>query len=305
MPWPGRGLAVDPLERDPPGRPVARRRREGREREPDRRLVRQAEARQRAAAALEVEDRRAVDEHDVRAVRARGAACARLGPGERGTVRLRRVGGREDERLRLVAGLAQVAQPLDGAGQGELRAAEPLDEVAAPRALPTVSSAASSPYMRPNAPVPPSARSPGRVTTPWRSSAISARARARSASLAPAKSGAARLKRPATAGGGAPRRRWRRRPPPDAGGRATAAAAGGAPRRRARSGANASFVTSPAQTSSQSAASTSEEGASTAAARSPKKRAPPASTSRTSACSSPSAGTGAGGGPSRGASSRK
>ena len=45
--------------------------------------------------------------------------------------RLRRVGGREHERLRILAG-AQLPQALDRSGERELRAPEALDEVAAP-----------------------------------------------------------------------------------------------------------------------------------------------------------------------------
>jgi hypothetical protein len=44
---------------------------------------------------------------------------------------LGRIGGGEHERLGLLLG-AQLAQTLDRAGKGELSAAEPLDEVAAP-----------------------------------------------------------------------------------------------------------------------------------------------------------------------------
>ena len=47
----------------------------------------------------------------------------------RRAVRLRGIGRRQHERLRLVLG-AELAQPLDRSGQRELRAAEPLDEVA-------------------------------------------------------------------------------------------------------------------------------------------------------------------------------
>ena len=52
-------------------------------------------------------------------------------PRQRRAVRLGGVGGGEHERVVLVAG-AELAQPLDRAGERELRAAEALDEVAAP-----------------------------------------------------------------------------------------------------------------------------------------------------------------------------
>ena len=63
----------------------------------------------------------------------RGAAAGALRPRQRGAVRLRRVGRGEHERLRLLpVARPQLAQPLDRAAERELRAAEALDEVAAP-----------------------------------------------------------------------------------------------------------------------------------------------------------------------------
>src|SRR6185312_17496566 len=53
-------------------------------------------------------------------------------PRQRRAVGLRRIGRGEHERLRLLRRLLRT-QPLDRAGQRELRAAEPLDEVTAPR----------------------------------------------------------------------------------------------------------------------------------------------------------------------------
>ena len=60
-------------------------------------------------------------------------ACARpLRPREHRAVGLRRIGGGQDERLLLlVLARPELAQPLDRAAERELRAAEPLDEVAA------------------------------------------------------------------------------------------------------------------------------------------------------------------------------
>ena len=52
-------------------------------------------------------------------------------PGQDAAVRLRGIRRGKHERL-VVFRLAQLAQPLDSAGQRELRAAEALDEVAAP-----------------------------------------------------------------------------------------------------------------------------------------------------------------------------
>ena len=68
----------------------------------------------------------------MRAGDARRARAGALRPRQRGAVGLRRVGGGEHERVGVVPALAQLAQPLDRAAERELRAAEPLDEVAAP-----------------------------------------------------------------------------------------------------------------------------------------------------------------------------
>src|SRR5439155_7496057 len=48
-----------------------------------------------------------------------------------GPVRLRRVGRREHDGIRLLTALAQLPEPLDRTAERELRAAEALDEVAA------------------------------------------------------------------------------------------------------------------------------------------------------------------------------
>src|SRR6184192_583952 len=96
-------------------------------------LIRLAERDERTAAALDEERSLAAQQDDVRAGDARRAGAAAPGPGKRSTVRLRWIGGGEDERLRLLALLrTQLAQTLDRAGERELRAAESLDEVAAP-----------------------------------------------------------------------------------------------------------------------------------------------------------------------------
>src|SRR5262245_59138969 len=64
----------------------------------------------------------------------RRAAARQLRPGQRGAVRLCRIGRCEHERVRLLAFLrTELSKPLDRAAERELRPAEALDEVAAPR----------------------------------------------------------------------------------------------------------------------------------------------------------------------------
>src|SRR5207244_8114028 len=87
---------------------------------------------ERAAAALHVQHGRAAEQDHVGAGDARGARPGASRPGQRGTVRLGRIGGGEHERVRLLRRLAQLAQAFHAAAEGELRAAEALDEVAAP-----------------------------------------------------------------------------------------------------------------------------------------------------------------------------
>ena len=77
---------------------------------------------------------------DARATRRR-LVHGSAGPGQRGTVGLRRIAGREDER-RGVLEVALGAQALDRARQRELGAAQALDEVAATADPPIVSSLA-------------------------------------------------------------------------------------------------------------------------------------------------------------------
>ena len=90
-------------------------------------------------ASVEPDERRPLPEHRDR-VRTAGRTTGRGGPGQGRTVRLRRIGGREDDRRRGtirvqfdVDDLACGAQPFDRAGQRELGGAEAGDEVAAPR----------------------------------------------------------------------------------------------------------------------------------------------------------------------------
>ena len=128
----GRVQTVDPAELDPLQTSVLD---QGRERVHPGDGIR-TEREEGAGAALQVRGRRAVREHDVRACLARRPALARR-PGERGTVGLRGVGGREDQRPgRFVAiGLARVterSQAFHGAGVCELGTAQAGDEVPAP-----------------------------------------------------------------------------------------------------------------------------------------------------------------------------
>ena len=100
------------------------------------RLVGVAQRHERAAATLDEQRRLTAEQHDLRARHACRAGARALGPRQHGTVRLRRVGGREHERPRravaaLPAAGAFLAQALDRARQRELRAAETFDEVAA------------------------------------------------------------------------------------------------------------------------------------------------------------------------------
>src|SRR6185503_15519762 len=84
------------------------------------------------AAALDVDDGLGAGEDDVGARDPLGLAVLRiaLGPRQRGAVGLGRVGRGEHDRGRLLTRAGR-AQPLDRAGERELRAAETLDEVAA------------------------------------------------------------------------------------------------------------------------------------------------------------------------------
>ena len=125
-------LAVEALDGEPLRAAALHVRDERGERDAQPVLLRLAQRDERAAAALDEEHRFAAEQHDLRARDARGAAVRALRPRDRGAVRLRGIGGREHERLRLVAvARPQLAQPLDRAAERELRAAEPLDEVAA------------------------------------------------------------------------------------------------------------------------------------------------------------------------------
>ena len=125
-------LAVEALDREPLQPAAADVRDERLERRAEPALLGIAQRDERAAAALDEEDGLSPEQDDVRARDPGGARAGPAGPGQRGAVRLRRIGGREDERLRSSSSpAAQLAQPLDGAPERELRAAEALDEVAA------------------------------------------------------------------------------------------------------------------------------------------------------------------------------
>ena len=103
------------------------------------RVVRGRQRLERRAAALDVEGRHAVDEDDVRAggaLERPAVVVAATRPGERGAVRVGRIGGgQEVDRRRSRAGSAasRTARSRSTApGQRELGRAEPVDEVAAP-----------------------------------------------------------------------------------------------------------------------------------------------------------------------------
>ena len=210
---------------------------------------------ERRAAALEVERRDPVDEHDVRAGRALerppvGLAAAR--PGERRAVRVGRVGGGEQvDRARPLPGRPARGPRAAGRARPAARTGRPPGRRRSSRA------GSGRPPRSPAGPGRPPRtrrrrprrRRPRGSATPWRSSSASAWAWSRSV-------------------GGRRRRRLDRATsarPPRAGRARSAgpAAAGGAPplpvrfQRSARSGANVSLVTSPAQTRSHSASSTS------------------------------------------------
>src|SRR5207244_3624350 len=126
------GLAVDALEAELAAAVGGDEGGERLEAGPHARVVGFGQYEDAAATALDVEDGLAAGEHDVGAGSALGALrlALALGPRQRGAVGLGRVGRGEHDRRRLLL-VALGAQPLDGAGQRELRAAEALDEVAA------------------------------------------------------------------------------------------------------------------------------------------------------------------------------
>src|SRR5207248_3781582 len=73
----------------------------------------------------------ALEEHHVRPWHACGTSPGTPRPRQRGTVGLRRIRGGDHERTLVAGRLTELAQPLDGAAERELRTAEALDEVAA------------------------------------------------------------------------------------------------------------------------------------------------------------------------------
>ena len=261
---------------------------------------------QAAAALLHVDDRLGPREHDVGARDAGGPALlgVALGPGQRRAVGLRRVGGGEDDRRGLLGDLLR-AQPLDRAGERELRAAEPLDEVAAAADAERLEllqrvvedrEAAGDPLgehlLAGDDPV-----------------ALEQQLGEHAASRRPAPAPCGRScvdERPAALG-----RRARRSP--------CGASRSGAPGRLrlrardlasvcfgARSGAQPSFVTSPAQTRSHSASCSCSGPIASSASRSVKKHGDSESRSRSTSCSGRSGrSVFTGGGPIASASSRK
>ena len=97
---------------------------------PKPRVVRVAQRHERAAAPFDEQRRLAVEQHHVRTGNPRGPRARTLRPRKNGAVRLGRVGGREHAGDGLLGTVAQLAQTLDRAAEGELRAAEAFDEVA-------------------------------------------------------------------------------------------------------------------------------------------------------------------------------
>src|SRR5437763_9248554 len=96
-------------------------------------FVRVAERDQRAPPALDEQGGLAAQPDDPGAGDAGGSRPRSLRPRQGGPVGLCRVGSRENEHVRLVAfARSELAQPFDCTAECELRAAEALDEVAAP-----------------------------------------------------------------------------------------------------------------------------------------------------------------------------
>jgi hypothetical protein len=89
-----------------------------------------AEREERAAAPLDVEGRLAAEQDDVCPCHTRRARRGALRPWQHAAVRLSWIGGGQDER-RPVVEVAELAEPFDSTGEGELSAAEPFDEIAA------------------------------------------------------------------------------------------------------------------------------------------------------------------------------
>ena len=141
----GRGLAVDLLDQPaapPLGARCAMRDQLARQRAADLRalrlIIRQRDE-QLAIAAADPRREPAIDEHHARARPIawppRVSLCnRRVRPGHQRAVRIRRIGGRERDRDRLLAFLACIAQQIDRAGLRELRRAQAGHEVAAPDA---------------------------------------------------------------------------------------------------------------------------------------------------------------------------
>src|SRR3954470_19021394 len=128
----GHRLAVEALDGEPLAAAPAHVQDKRVECEPEPFLFGLAQGDERTAAALDEENCLAVQEDDLGTCDASGARTRSLRPRQRRSVRLRGIGRGEHERLGVVAfARAQLAQPLDRAAERELRAAEPLDEVAA------------------------------------------------------------------------------------------------------------------------------------------------------------------------------
>src|SRR4051794_12716841 len=316
-------LAVDPLDaelRDP-----ARLDRIGERLQRGARIPGQRE--QASPAPLDVEGRLGAREHDVGAGHPLGTAVVvALRPRQRRPVRLGRVGGGEHQRRRLLElDPAGGPQPLHRAGQRELGAAEPLDEVAPPRDAERLQRAQRVVQGREAAGDPlgqhllaghdavPLEQELGERTAAL--AGVGGRLEQRR-SQRPA---ALDLRRGAgAAGGGAPGRGAGAVPAGAGRGRGRRApggpgAGGGPPRPDAspqrplppRGGARASLGPPPAQTRPHSASCSGAGSGGTSLSRSVKKHAPAESRVRMASGSGASGGSGRLGAPSSGASSRK
>ena len=102
------------------------------ERERQRGRIGLAERDEGTTATLDEQHAVASDGHDERAGDARRTTGCMFRPWKRGSVGLRGIGSGNDRGLRRLIVVQALAEPLDRAGQGELRTPEALDEVAAP-----------------------------------------------------------------------------------------------------------------------------------------------------------------------------
>src|SRR5207244_8714021 len=125
------GAAVEALDREPLGAAAPHVLDERGQRRAQPSIVRLAQRDERATAPFDEERGFTSEQDNVRAGNARSAGAGTLRPRHRCAVRLRRIRGRENQRLGLLAVLAaQLTQALDCARQRELPAAETFHELA-------------------------------------------------------------------------------------------------------------------------------------------------------------------------------